>query len=905
VNGKKQEIHLCAECAETFKSRRGFDTGFGFGLGASGFDDLFERMMHPRLHQSRGRVHLTDMLSDAAHKHLETAAHQAAQHGSEDVKPEHLLLSLLDDESVNGVFRKVLGADVETILERLDEVIEVKEALPEPDAIRLSPRLKRVLQLAHDHATKQGHQLVGPEFFVLGLLAEGESLAAQVLAESANVGARPVEHLVDAAYDEQQAPMPKGKKGAKGEQLAKFTRDLTELARQGKLDPVIGREPEIERVVRILSRRTKNNPVLIGEPGVGKTAIAEGLAQRIVAGEVPDTLKDKAVLALDLGGMVAGTKYRGEFEERLKGMMDEIKKQEGEIVLFIDELHTILGAGAAEGAMDAANMLKPALARGELHCIGATTLDEYRKHIEKDAALERRFQPVLVNEPTAEQSIEILRGLKDLYEAHHSVRIADEAVVAAVELSDKYVTDRFLPDKAIDVLDEACAMRHLGSRRQPKQVSELEAERERLEMAKEHAVKEEDYDRARELKGQIDEVEKRLSTMLKGWRGEQGKEEPCVRLEDIAQVVSEWTGIPANKLVAEEKKRLLSMEEHLHKRVIGQEEAIQAVSEAVRRARTGMKDPNRPIGSFIFLGPTGVGKTELAKALAEYLFNDEGAMVRLDMSEYQEKHTVSRLVGAPPGYVGYEEAGQLTEAIRRKPYSVVLFDEIEKAHPDVFNILLQMMDDGRLTDNQGKTVDCKNTVIIMTSNVGAHRIFEFEEQGEDWEAIKSAAMEALKAGFRPEFINRVDEIVVFHPLTKDQILRIVDLMLESTPRKLHAQKLGVEFTDAARAALAEQGFDPTYGARPLRRAIQKQIETPISRLLLEDEFQPGETIRIDAADGKFTFFRVGAEEAPTVSIEKAGEGAEPIIAAGGGGGGGEGAETPDGDTTESSERSQD
>jgi len=557
--------------------------------------------------------------------------------------------------------------------------------------------------------------------------------------------------------------------------------------------------------------------------------------------------------------MVAGSKYRGEFEERLKGLTDAIAAAEGRIVLFIDELHTLLGAGGAEGAMDAANMLKPMLARGELQCIGATTRDEYRKHVEKDAALERRFQPVVVEEPTPEHAIEILRGLADLYEAHHGVKIADEALVGAVELTDRYVADRFLPDKAIDALDEACAMKHLASRRAPQGLGQLEAERKRLGADKDEAVRAEDFARAEALKRALTELEDRIKAQRQGWRKEAGAAEPEVGLEDVARVVAEWTGIPEGKLVAEERARLLEMEAHLARRVIGQEQAVEAVSAAVRRARTGMKDANRPIGSFIFLGPTGVGKTELAKALAEYLFNDEDAVLRFDMSEYQEKHTVSRLVGAPPGYVGYEEAGQLTEAIRRKPYSVVLFDEIEKAHPDVFNVLLQLLDDGRLTDSKGKTVDGKNCVVIMTSNVGAKRIFELEEQGRPWESIEAAALEALKAEFRPEFLNRVDEVVVFHPLAKPEIAQIVELMLARTARKLRAQQLTLTLTDAARDAIAERGFDPTYGARPLKRAIARELETPIARLLLEQEFRPGEAIRVDVVDGKFVFVR---EERP-------------------------------------------
>ena len=853
VNGRRQEAHLCAHCASHFKDEQARHApGFqGLGLGEMGLDNLIESVFGPR--PGRGAsVNLVDRLTEDARHALEAGAQRAAEAGCAQVSPENVLLALLEEPETAGIAEQV-GLDRDETIDRLEA------AMPEPsgeraDRVTLSPRLKKALQLASDISFSQGRRHIDMTALLSGILTEGESVAAQVLSETTP---RHPEVL-----DDRRAPAGARPAKSKGKEpnLEKFTRDLTELAKAGKLDPVIGRDEEIERVVRILSRRTKNNPVLIGEPGVGKTAIAEGLAQRVIEGEVPEMLKGKRVLSLDLGGMLAGSKYRGEFEERLKGLMDEIKANEGQVVLFIDELHTILGAGAAEGAMDAANMLKPALSRGEIQAVGATTLDEYRKHIEKDAALERRFQPVLVSEPTPEQAIAILKGLKDLYEAHHTVSIEDEAITAAVELSDQYVADRFLPDKAIDLLDEACAMRHLGSRQEPKRVNELAAEIEQLTIGKDVAIQSERYDEAASLKKRIEHAQQELANLRKEWRSEKGKTVPTVRLTDIARVVSEWTGIPADKLVAEEKKRLMQMESHLHRRVIGQEEAIRAVSEAVRRARTGMKDPKRPIGSFIFLGPTGVGKTELAKAVAEYLFNDEDAMLRFDMSEYQEKHTVSRLVGAPPGYVGYEEAGQLTEALRRKPYSVVLFDEIEKAHPDVFNILLQMMDDGRLTDSKGRVVDCKNTVIIMTSNVGAHRIFELEEQGKDWESIKDAAMEALKAGFRPEFLNRVDEIVVFHPLAKPHILEIVDLMLEGTKRKVHAQKLEVSFSEAAKAAIAEKGFDPTYGARPLRRAIQREIETPISHLLLEEEFQPGDRIRVDHADGQFTFFR---EERPS------------------------------------------
>ncbi|HUI36492.1 MAG TPA: AAA family ATPase, partial [Gaiellaceae bacterium] len=630
--------------------------------------------------------------------------------------------------------------------------------------------------------------------------------------------------------------------------LQEFGRDLTQEAREGKLDPVIGRADEIEQTIEILSRRTKNNPALLGEPGVGKTAIVEGIAQRIVGDEVPETLSGRRVIALDLAGMIAGTKYRGEFEERLKTVIDEIRGASDELILFIDEMHTVVGAGAAEGSMDASNMLKPALARGELHVIGATTLDEYRKNIESDPALERRFQPVLVREPTVEETIEILRGLKDRYEAFHRVRISDESIVAAAELSDRYVRDRFLPDKAIDLIDQAGARVRLRMKTKDDDTRSLEDDLRRLARERDQATAAEDYDRAGSLRDQMESRQGELDGKRKA-----RQRAPEVTPEDIAEVVSRSTGIPVSQLTSEERERLMRLEEELHARIVGQEEAVQAVAEAVRRSRAGLGDPNRPVGSFLFLGPTGVGKTELARALAEALFGEDDLMVRFDMSEFQERHTVSRLVGAPPGYVGYEEAGQLTEQMRRRPYSVLLFDEIEKAHPDVFNILLQILDDGRLTDAQGRTVDFKHAVVIMTSNIGADRIQQFARQGGDFDELKEELMELLRSNFRPEFINRIDEIIVFRALSEEQLLDITRLLLDRLNRRLRAQRIEVEFSEEAVRLLAREGYDPEFGARPLRRTIQRLVENELSRMVLDGSVEPGDKAAVDVDDDQLRF----------------------------------------------------
>ncbi|TMK93059.1 MAG: AAA family ATPase [Actinobacteria bacterium] len=819
-----------------------------FGGRGSLFDDFFSDFFGDRPSSGQvaapsrqvERVDVTQFFSDATRELLQRAAQTALEWGSLDLDSDHLLHAALQDDVVRHVLRQA-DADPEAIAAQLEE--EADQAERTDVAPSLSPDAKAALLAAYEESRELGASYVGPEHVLLALARDEESQAGQLL------------QRFGVSHTKLRGAVIRGVEAGGGTRetsstptLDQYGRDLTEMAREGKLDPVIGRADEIEQTIEILSRRTKNNPALIGDPGVGKTAIVEGIAQRIVNDEVPETLTGRRVVQLDLAGMVAGSKYRGEFEERLKNVIDEITENEGQIILFVDELHTLVGAGSAEGAMDAGNMLKPALARGEMHVIGATTLDEYRKDVEGDPALERRFQPVLVREPTVDETIEILHGLKDRYEAFHRVRISDEAIVAAAELSDRYIRDRFLPDKAIDLVDQAGARVRLRSKTKDTDTRSLEEDLRRLARERDQATSAEDYDRAGELKDQIDTRRGELDERRKG-----RQRAPEVTADDIADIVSRATGIPVSQLTAEERERLLRLEAELHARIVGQDEAVTAIAEAVRRSRAGLGDPNRPTGSFLFLGPTGVGKTELARALAEILFGSEELMVRFDMSEFQERHTVSRLVGAPPGYVGYEEAGQLTERVRRRPYSVLLFDEIEKAHADVFNILLQILDDGRLTDAQGRTVDFKNTVVILTSNLGADRIQQHTRQRESFEELKNDLMQILRRSFRPEFINRIDEIIVFRALTDEQLVDITKLLLDRLARRLRAQRIEVVFGDDAVRLLAREGFDPEFGARPLRRTIQRLVENELSRMVLGGQLQPGDRVAVDVVEGDLQF----------------------------------------------------
>ncbi|MGE5404222.1 MAG: ATP-dependent Clp protease ATP-binding subunit [Candidatus Saccharibacteria bacterium] len=811
-----------------------------------------------------------------AQKAIFYAQEEARELNHAAVGTEHLLLGLLKEgEGIGAKALANVGADPDKIRQEIEKLVGETGPRSEGQAreLPITPRAKKVLNMAFAEAQMQGVNYVGTEHILLALLREEEGIAAQVLmalgiklddvreqvatlfgGEAPQGGFQPEEMGEEKMQQPFQPPYSKKQKPkTKTPVLDSFSRDLTQMARDQKLDPVIGRDKEIERVIQVLSRRTKNNPVLIGDPGVGKTAVVEGLAQRIVENKVPEILASKKVVALDLSSMVAGTKYRGEFEDRLTKVVNEIRNA-GDTIVFIDELHTMVGAGAAEGAIDAANILKPSLARGEFQCVGATTLDEYRKHIEKDAALERRFQPIMVDEPSVEETVEILKGLRDRYEAHHGVKITDEAIEAAAKLSNRYITDRFLPDKAIDLIDEASSRVRLANYIMPDDLKEMDVQLQDLTKEKQEAINNQEYEKAAQLRDQEQRLKDEIEQKRKEWVNRRSLITGTVDEEQIAGIVSSWTGVPVSKLAEEESMRMVNLEEYLHRRVIGQDEAINAVSRAVRRARAGLKDPKRPIGSFVFLGPTGVGKTELARALTEAMFGNEDALIRLDMSEYMEKHTVARMIGAPPGYVGYDEAGQLTEKVRRRPYSVILLDEIEKAHPEVFNILLQMLDDGRLTDGKGRTVDFRNCVIIMTSNVGAESIrkertlgFKHEEsRGTDYEKMKETIMEKMKTAFRPEFLNRIDEIIVFHSLNDEELGQIVDLLLAQLKDRVKDQGYDLTLTPEAKARIIKEGYDPVYGARPLKRALQRYVEDKVSEEILRKALVPGDTIVIDS-----------------------------------------------------------
>ena len=807
-----------------------------------------------------------EKFTEKARELVELSQQILQRYKHQQLDTEHLLLAMLEqNEGLASQILQRLGVDKRELIGNVENALARAPKVTYSDStpqIYLTPRTKRVFDLAGEEAERFNDAYVGVEHLLLGLIKEGDGGAARLL-KQANVDE---ERVYKALQDIRgTSRVTDERPEEKYRMLERFSRDLTQLAREDKIDPVIGRDEEIKRTIQILSRRTKNNPVLIGDPGVGKTAIAEGLAIKMAHNDVPENLRNRRLLSLDLGALVAGSKFRGEFEERLKGVMDEVRKASGQIVLFIDELHTVVGAGAAEGAMDASNMLKPALARGELQCIGATTLDEYRKNIEKDAALERRFQPIVVGEPSVEDTIEILRGLRDKYEAHHKVKIDDSALIAAAELSNRYITDRFLPDKAIDLIDEAASKIRIEASSMPADIKEMETRLGVLLQEGRAAADARDYEKAANLRDLETALRKVFNDKRDQWFRTVGLDS-VVDEHDIAELISKATGIPVSRMFEEEAEKLLRMEVKLHERVVGQEVAIEAVSEAIRRARAGLKDPNRPIGSFLFLGPTGVGKTELARALAQFLFDDQDAIVRIDMSEYMEKHSVARLIGAPPGYVGYDEGGQLTEAVRRRPYRVVLLDEIEKAHPDVFNILLQLLDAGRLTDSSGRTVDFKNTVIIMTSNIGSQYIEAIpvgatqHEVDAQYERMKDKVTDQLKLHFRPELLNRIDEIIVFHALNKEQIKQIVDLLIQSTRRQLADRKIGLEITDAAKSLIADSGFDSLYGARPLKRTLQRMVENPISSGILRREFKDGDTVVVDS-DGEKIVTRLKAPRA--------------------------------------------
>ena len=832
-----------------------------------------------------------DSFTKGAQRVLVIAQEEARRMGHNYVGTEHILLGTVKEESSVSSLLEKLGVTYERVCDEIEELVGMGD-FKFSEAFGYTPRTKRVLEMSREEAAKLQQNYVGVEHILLALLLEREGVANRILrdigVDTQQLYQRMMAATTEALKRRGQQPGDASQEGsssgsanpsAKQESaptLMQYGRDLTAAARAGELDPVIGRSEEIERIIQILSRRTKNNPVLIGEPGVGKSAVAEGLAQKIAEGNVPELLRGKRIVSLDLAGMLAGAKYRGEFEERMKNVMDELKRDRS-IILFIDELHTLIGAGAAEGAIDAANILKPALARGEIQCIGATTIDEYRKHIEKDAALERRFQPVQVGEPSKEEAVAILKGLRDRYEAHHKVRITDEAIEAAVQLSDRYITDRYLPDKAIDLIDEAASRVRIRSYTTPPDMKELEAKIQQLNKEKEEAIAHQNFERAAQIRDEERAIRADMEAQRKAWEDRRSTAQRQVGAEEVAQIVASWTHIPVTQLTQDESDRLLHLEETLHQRVVGQDEAVSAVSRAIRRARAGLKDVHRPIGSFLFLGPTGVGKTELCKTLAEAMFGDESALVRIDMSEYMEKFSVSRMIGSPPGYVGHDEGGQLTEAVRRKPYSVVLFDEIEKAHPDVFNILLQVLEDGRLTDSTGRTVDFRNTICVMTSNVGAadveknSRALGFSSTGKgemsarSYERMKESMLEELKRTFRPEFLNRVDELIVFHPLDEENILRIAGLMVGSVAQRLKERGIALSWDDDVLQYLAKEGFDPTYGARPLRRAIQRMVEDDLSEEILSGRIKLGDTVRMGLAEDHLTFTPVPQQETAPAS----------------------------------------
>ena len=835
-----------------------------------------------------------DSFTKGAQRVLVIAQEEARRMGHNYVGTEHILLGTVKEESSVSSLLEKLGVTYERVCDEIEELVGMGD-FKFSEAFGYTPRTKRVLEMSREEAAKLQQNYVGVEHILLALLLEREGVANRILRDIGvdtqqlyqRMMAATTESLKRRGQQPGDAPQEGSSSGSANSSagqesaptLMQYGRDLTAAARAGELDPVIGRSEEIERIIQILSRRTKNNPVLIGEPGVGKSAVAEGLAQKIAEGNVPELLRGKRIVSLDLAGMLAGAKYRGEFEERMKNVMDELKRDRS-IILFIDELHTLIGAGAAEGAIDAANILKPALARGEIQCIGATTIDEYRKHIEKDAALERRFQPVQVGEPSKEEAVAILKGLRDRYEAHHKVRITDEAIEAAVQLSDRYITDRYLPDKAIDLIDEAASRVRIRSYTTPPDMKELEAKIQQLNKEKEEAIAHQNFERAAQIRDEERAIRADMEAQRKAWEDRRSTAQRQVGAEEVAQIVASWTHIPVTQLTQDESDRLLHLEETLHQRVVGQDEAVSAVSRAIRRARAGLKDVHRPIGSFLFLGPTGVGKTELCKALAEAMFGDESALVRIDMSEYMEKFSVSRMIGSPPGYVGHDEGGQLTEAVRRKPYSVVLFDEIEKAHPDVFNILLQVLEDGRLTDSTGRTVDFRNTICVMTSNVGAadveknSRALGFSSTGKgemsarSYERMKESMLEELKRTFRPEFLNRVDELIVFHPLDEENILRIAGLMVGSVAQRLKERGIALSWDDDVLQYLAKEGFDPTYGARPLRRAIQRMVEDDLSEEILSGRIKLGDTVRMGLAEDHLTFTPVPQQEpAPASDAE--------------------------------------